>query len=311
VAATGLYFIVDGVLTPLGRARMVPVKNVATAAAKLGLLVALALAVPTATATGLLAAWMLPVTAAVLGVGTLIARRLARPAVAALAETPVAPRREIAAFASAEYVNGLVANAVAFVPPVLVAQVLGPTVSAYFYISWIIGVAASTLLWNVVTSFVVAATEDGAGARVHLRRAVRLGLVVVVPGTVVLVTLAGPLLSVLGPGYATHGAAALRLIGASLPFTGVVMLYAAFCVMNKRMWTLTALQAAGAVVLLAGGSLGLGTLGGTAPALAYLVGQAGIALAALPVVVRTWRAIGASDRRPVWAASVPAGRPAR
>jgi O-antigen/teichoic acid export membrane protein len=310
VAASGLYFIVDGVLTPLGRATWVPVKNVLTAGGKLALLAMLALVAPAALATGMLAAWMVPVTVSVVVAGGLILFRLTgrptdRPA------GPVAPRREIASFVSAEYVNGIVANAVAFVPPVLVAHALGTTVSAYFYIPWIIGVAATTLLWNVVTSFVVAASEDGAAARVHLGRAVRLGLAVLVPGTVTLVVAAEPLLGVLGPEYAAQGATALRLIGASLPFTGVLMLYAAFCVMNKRMWTLTALQGAGAAVVLVGGSLGLERLGGTAPALAYLVGQALVALAVLPAVLRTWRAVGTGERRPAWVDSMPAGQPAR
>ncbi|MDG4830329.1 hypothetical protein O7627_13575 [Solwaraspora sp. WMMD1047] len=298
VVASAIFFIQDGVLAALRRPSWVPAKNVVASAAKLALLPLLA---GTATGDGLLLAWALPMLATMLAVNWWILARLA-PARGRLpgAAAPVA-RREVLSFASAEYVNGFVTNAVAFLPPVLVAGALGPADGAYFYIPWVIGVAGTTLLWNVVTSFVVEAASDGSRARAHVNRAATLVGLVVGPAAVLLALAAGPLLRPLGPAYAEHGADALRLIGLSLPFTGVVLLYAAFAIMEKRMWRMVAIQSAGAVAFLAGSWLGLPRLGIVAPALALLAAQAAVAAVLLPGLIRRYRATGSAHRRPDWA----------
>jgi hypothetical protein len=54
-------------------------------------------------------------------------------------------------------------------------------------------------------------------------------------------------------------------------FTCVVLLYAAFCVMDRRMWTLAAAQGVGAVILLAGSGL-TRPAGARIPDLAGVVG---------------------------------------
>ncbi len=307
VIATGLSFIVDGVLTPLGRARWVPAKNIAIAAAKLALLAVLAVASIEA-APALTVAWTVPVAIAVIVLGTHLARRVVARHSAATATfaDSVPPRRgEIASFVSAEYLNGLIANAVAFVPPVLVSHLLGTASSAYFYVPWLVGVSATTLLWNIVTSYVVSAAGDPAGgtaahgAGTHLRRATQLGLLVVVPATLILTTAATPLLTVVGAGYAEHGALALRLIGASLPFTALLLAYSAFCVMDKRMWTVVLVGGVSTAAFLAASWLGLPRFGLVAPALAYLVTQAAAGLAVAPAVLRRYRAVRGLPQ-PVW-----------
>jgi O-antigen/teichoic acid export membrane protein len=215
-------------------------------------------------------------------------------------------------FASAEYVNGVINNAVSFLPPVLVTHALGAALSAYFYIPWIIGVAVTTLLWNIVLSFVVEATTDGARAREHVNRAAGLVAAVVGGGALVLVLAATPLLRLLGADYAAEGATSLRLIGLSLPFTGIFVLYGAFSVMEKRMWRMVLIQSVGAVVFLGGSLLGLHTgfslfglhtgVGLEAPAWALLVSQGGIGLVLLPGLIKKYRATGARHvDRPTWA----------
>jgi O-antigen/teichoic acid export membrane protein len=296
VVASALTFISDGALIALGQATWVPAKNVATAVAKLALVVGLGVAGATAAGFGLLAAWAVPVIASVIVVAIVVVRRFA-PAHAAATRHRQAPlhRAEVARFVTAEYVNSLVSNTVAFVPPVLVSITVGAVLGAYFYIPWLVGVAATTLLWNVVTSFVVAASGEHGSPRKHLTHSIRLGAVVSGGGALVLVLGAGPLLSLLGPGYAAHGATAMRLIGASLPFTALLLLFAAFCLMDKRVWGLTAVQLTGAALFLGGSWVGLSRLGITAPALAYLVSQAAVALFLLPALIRRYRRFDRTD----------------
>ncbi|MDQ7905781.1 hypothetical protein RB614_14775 [Phytohabitans sp. ZYX-F-186] len=293
VVAGAQLFIQDGVLAALGKAVWVPVKNALLAGLRLTLLVALASG---ATAGRIFVAWAAPAIAVALVVVYWVVFRL----VPAHGRTPAGPAGGgIASFVSAEYVNGLISNAVSFVPPVLVATALGDVASAHFYLPWIMGVSVTTLLWNLVTSYVVTASGSKAASgahnpRAHLDRLVRLGLLVVVPSALVLTLAPGPLLRIFGPEYAAEGATALRLIGLALPCTAVVLLYAAFATMAKRMWPLAAVQLTAATVFLAGAALGVGPLGTTGPALAYLVAQAGAALLVLPAVVRHHRAATAA-----------------
>jgi len=285
-ALAAVSFVADGVITSLGRAHWVPLKNVGTHAAKLGLAVLLGVVGLTASYRSLFLAWMVPITIAV----TLVvaaALRLARTRRGTPQTTPVR-RREVASFVGAEYVNGILGNVVTYLPPVLVAHVLGAEHSAYFYVPWTMGVGATALLWNIVTSFVVAASSDPRQAPQALKRAIRLGAVISVPGAIVLVLGAKPLLSLLGAGYA-QGAVVLSLVGASLPFTAVLLLYSAFCVMRKRVWPLVAVQTGAVVVLIGMSWWGMPLWGATASGLAYFVGQAGFTLLVLPRVIRIYR----------------------
>ncbi|MFF0717177.1 lipopolysaccharide biosynthesis protein [Micromonospora sp. NPDC003816] len=296
VLASAIFFIQDGVLAALRRPGLVPAKNIVASGAKLALLPLLAGVVA---GDGVLLAWVLPMLVTMLVTNWWILARLT-PRVGTV-PLPGRARHGMTSFASAEYVTGLVNNAVAFLPPVLVAHALGATASAYFYVPWTIGVAGTTLLWNVVISFVVAASSDGAEARVHVRRALVLVGLVVGAGAVTLGGAAGALLAPLGGQYAAHGADALRLIGLSLPFTGVILLYAAFAIMEKRMWRMVLVQSTAALLFLGGGWYGLPRLGIVAPAVALLLAQAATALVLLPGLRRRLRAVVAPQHRPAWA----------
>jgi O-antigen/teichoic acid export membrane protein len=297
VIASAIFFIQGSVLIVLGRAAWVPAVNGVTSVARLALLPLLA----GAAVGGLFVAWAVPIVVATLAVTWWVVARGAPAHARGEAAEPAGERREVLGFASAEYVNGLLTNAVAFLPPVLVAAVLGPEQSAYFYLPWLVGVSAVTLLWNVVTSFVVEASRDGGRGREHLNRMLGMVLGIVVPGTLVLSLAATPLMSLLGPEYASQGATPLRLIGLSLPFAAVVLLFSAFSAMEKRMWRLVLVQGSGAVVLFAGIWLGLPRFGIVAPAAALLLAQAVVALVLLPTLVRKYRETGAGrPDAPVW-----------
>lgn len=281
-------YVADGVVTSLGRAHWVPLKNVGTHGVKLGLAVILGIFGLTASYRSLFLTWVVPIAISVTIV-VAAALRLAHTRRGQPQTTPVR-RRELASFVGAEYVNGILGNVVIYVPPVLVAYVLGVERSAYFYVPWTMGVGATALLWNIVTSFVVTASSDPSQAPQALRRTVRLGAVIAVPGALVLGLGAKHLVSLVGPGYA-HGAGVLSLVGFALPFTAVLLLYSAFCVMRRRVWPLVAVQAASVFVLVGMSWWGMPQWGVSAPGLAYLVGQAGLALLVLPRVIRRYREI--------------------
>lgn len=305
VVASALHFIADGVLNGLGRAAAVPVRTVAASAGKLALLAGLGIAGVHLSGEHVLLVWTLPVVVVVAATAWVVLRRLV-PAHSRGASEPI-DRRELVRFAGAEYVNAIVTNLVSFLPPVLVTAAVGADQGAYFYLPWLIGVSVTTMLWNIVTSYVATAsgTLSAEERWRHLGRAVRLGAVVALGGAAVLAAGATPLLWLLGPAYAEHGATALRLIGATLPFTAVGLLFAALRFMRKRLWLLTLLQAGAGALFLGGTVATVARFGIVAPAGAYLVAQALLALLVAPFLVRDLRAL-----RPAAPAAPPGSAPA-
>ncbi len=315
VIATAIFLVQDGVLTGLRRAGAVPAKNAVSAFGKLALLPALAGSTAGAAGgDGLLLAWVLPVVAVMVAWNGWILLRLVPAHVRDNPDAPPLKLREVLRFASAEYVNGIVTNVVAFLPPLLVTHVAGTVGGAYFYLPWVIGVSVTTMLWQTVTSFVAeASTAESRGdhtrVATHLRRTVALIAAVAGGGGLFLAAAAEPLLRLLGAGYAAQGTTGLRLIGLSLPFTGVIVLYAGFAAMEKRMGRMVLAQSAAAGAFLAATWFNLPHHGLVAPALAQLLTQATLALTLLPGLVT--RITAMSPPAPAAPAEIPRPRPAR
>jgi len=311
VVVSALHFIFDGVLNGLGRAAAVPVRAIAASAGKLALLAGLGIAGVHLSGEDVLLVWTLPVAVVVAATAWVVLRRFVPAHSRGVSEA--IDRRELVRFAGAEYVNAIVTNLVSFLPPVLVTAAVGADQGAYFYLPWLIGVSVTTMLWNIVTSYVATAsgTLSAEERWRHLLRAIRLGAVVAVGGAAVLAAAATPLLWLLGPAYAEHGATTLRLIGATLPFTAVGLLFAALRFMRKRLGLLTLLQAAAGLLFLGGTVATVARYGIVAPAGAYLIAQALLALLVAPFLVRDLRALRPSAGTPTATpVSDPSGPPA-
>jgi O-antigen/teichoic acid export membrane protein len=235
VAAFAFLLIQDGVLTAFGRARWVPLAKAVVALARFGLLLTLF--------TGsLVSAWTVPTVAVVLVVTGIVfalaARRTGTP------ELP-APRA-LASFYAAEYTSNIANAATIYLPPVLVAALLGAADAAYLNLPWLAVLTVSTLLWNVVSPLI--AHSHSTDLRHHLQRTLRVGTIVVAAATV-LTFFAGPrLLALQGPGYAEAGAGLTRLLALSIPFTGVVVLCLAVKSIDRDVWRAAAVNAAAAAV---------------------------------------------------------------
>jgi O-antigen/teichoic acid export membrane protein len=287
VMLLAVLIVQDGVLAALRKATWVPVVKAGFAAAKVGLLpvvVALGLS------DGLFLAWSAPVVVAVGAVTVLLFTRVVPRHVRATADRAALPgRRDLASFLSGQYVSSIVFNVVYGAPPVIVATVLGAETSAYFAIPWLIATSVVALLANIGMSLVAEVSGDEGQLRAHLRRAVRLVVLVAGGGGALLVAAAPLALRVFGPAYATHGTTTLRLLGFGLPFAGLVFLYTALNAIDRRVWRSVLAQAAIAVVFLGGALLVMPRYGTAGVAVAFAVAEALVAVCVLPRVVRALR----------------------
>lgn len=278
VVSLCFFLLQDAVLVGVSRPRIVPVENVLTGVARLGMLIAL---VSVGSGTALLAAWTVPAALAVVLVsGWLLVRGLASgPADGPVVAVGTSRLRSLVA---AEYVGSLLGLSAIYAPPLLVAQRLGVVENAYFILPWLACTSAQTLLYNVAGSFLVDSVDRGGLSASTLRTLSRLAALVVLPITLLPLLAARPALALLGAGYAEGSTALLQLVALATPFTAVFVLYATLARLRGHMWELAVVTGAvsGTFVLAslpvmdAFGIEGIGAL--------YLAVQAAAALAVLP-----------------------------
>lgn len=283
VPVLAIFALQDSVLTALRFTPWVPVENVSFAVSKIALLPLLVL-LP---AGGIVASWVVPAAVAVLVVSVLLFRRVL-PRLAAL-EGALPDRRQLASFVAGEYVSNICGIATIQLMPVLIVWRLGATEAAFFSLPWLALMALTFLLYNVSSSFLVETLGEHGRADRLVRRSLVLWAAIALAAFAACVLLAQPLLSLVGSRYALHGAALLRLIGASVPFSAIVALYSTFVWLDRRVWLLAAIQAASGAALLATTLALLPHVGLTAPGWANLAIQGAEAAIMAPLAIRRIR----------------------
>ncbi len=280
VALLAIFTLQDSVLTALRIAHWVPVENASFGAAKLILLPMFAF-LPGH--LGPVVAWILPVAMGVLAVNLLLFRGpVAQTRRMHTGELP--PRGRLLSFVAAEYACTLCALATLQVMPLLVLWRLGAVSEGYFTLPWLICTGITLLLWNIGASFVVAVIATPTDTPAHLRRSLRLGGVVVLCAVLACCVAGSLILGVAGHGYAEHGTSLLFLLGLSVPFTAVTVLYSAFAWVEQKLWRLVAIEAGSGLLLLATTFALLPGLGLVAIGWAFLATQGVAAILMTPAL---------------------------
>ncbi|CAM5573219.1 lipopolysaccharide biosynthesis protein [Streptomyces chartreusis] len=208
VIAWNLLTLQDGVLTGLRSALWVPVGNTVFSAVKLGLLVAFAVAIPTA---GVFVSWVAAIAVSVLPLGWLVFRRLV-PRHAAATEDHARPPslKEIGRFLAGDYTGSLFSLAVVYLIPVIVAAQVSSENNAYFYITATIGGTVNLLAINMGASLTVEGAHDPGQLAGNTRAALKRMARIMIPVAAILFFGAPWILGVFGPGYADAATPLLR-----------------------------------------------------------------------------------------------------
>ncbi|MFD0438567.1 lipopolysaccharide biosynthesis protein [Streptomyces chartreusis] len=208
VIAWNLLTLQDGVLTGLRSALWVPVGNTVFSAVKLGLLVAFAVAIPTA---GVFVSWVAAIAVSVLPLGWLVFRRLVPRHAAATEEHTRPPSlKEIGRFLAGDYTGSLFSLAVVYLIPVIVAAQVSSEDNAYFYITATIGGTVNLLAINMGASLTVEGAHEPGRLAANTRAALRRMARIMIPVAAILFFGAPWILGVFGPGYADAATPLLR-----------------------------------------------------------------------------------------------------
>lgn len=249
VAATAIFTIEDNVLVALRRAVWVPVENGSFGIAKIAILFALA---PVGTAFALFSAWMIPLTLTIPVISAVLFFRFLPPASRPRHTTRLGrqARSAIIRFAVGDATGGLFTQAWTYLLPVLIIALLGASVNALFYISFLF----SSTIDQVAANYASPLTVEGAHAPDKIASLIRLALrrifTIILPTVAVLLVISPWLLRAFGDKYVSAVPLLDLLLVACLP-KALATVYYAYCRVQRRTHVSAVMQACVCVATLA------------------------------------------------------------
>jgi O-antigen/teichoic acid export membrane protein len=284
-----VFVLQDDALTGLRATKWIPVENLLFGFTKLALLPLFILLVPR---QAIFLAWSMPVFFAVAFVSRyLFRKRIPEHELAGRGRSLLPSGKEIASILAAQGATQLVGIISSTLMPLIVISRLGASANGHFYLPWTIAVSFSSLIWSVLTSFLVEAAHDPSTMRSHVDRTVRLTLLILLPGVAAGVALAPDVLRIFGATYAEHGTTLLRLLLLALPGSAVTSFFTSFLWLERRMLMLASRQFADAALFLGMTLVLIGHLGLLAVGVASLATEALQAVMFLPGAVGRYRMV--------------------
>lgn len=305
MALWGVFVLQDSALSAMRRATWVPIENAGFSIAKIALL---PLLVAMGSAHAVFLAWMLPILVVVPIVNVLLFARVLRPARRA-APDEAAERllggRDLARFLAQDYGGFVLGQAAVTLVPLIVIAQLGNTASAHFYMPFMLIVAFDLLFYNVTTSMTVEGAHDEGRTAQLAATVARRFLVILIPAALVICAAAPLLLIPFGEDYVDAGTGVLRLLALASIARAIVCLYVATARLQGRGRAILASQAsvfAGvvALALALAEPLGLPGIG-----VAWLAGNAVVAIVVGPSLLRLLRSGAAPAPEPELSPTLP------
>lgn len=246
VLVWAVFTLQDVVLTGLRQAVWVPVNSLLFGLVKMGLLVALAVALP---GGGIFVSWVVPTALALIPVtwfvfGYAVPRRLRERQ-----DEGEPPRlREIGRFLAGDYPGTLSILAIVYLVPTIVSALVGPAAFGRFAMAHTLGSLIELLAMNMAISLTVEGSLAPDRLAADCRRALRRAFTIIVPVIAVTVAAAPLILTVFGPEFAAEGSTLLRLLALAVLPRVLIEIY------------LSSLRAQGRARRLAGTQMGLAGL---------------------------------------------------
>lgn len=281
VAIWCVFTLQDVVLAGLRKAVWVPVNSLCFGLIKMGLLVALAGALPD---DGIYVSWIIPTALALIPVnlfifGVLVPRHARR---AAPEGTRPPQLREVGRFLAGDYPGAFSILAIVYFLPVYVASQISGEMFGYFAMAQTLGAMIELLAINMATSLTVEGSSDRSRLAANCKQAMRRSYLIIAPVSLVTFAAAPLILSVFGPGFAEHGTLLLRLMALAVLPRVLIEIYLSGTRAEGRPRTLAVVQIGLAVLVLTSSVLLLPVAGGAAVGYGLLFSEILVALLILP-----------------------------
>lgn len=194
-------------------------------------------------------------------------------------------------FSAANHVSGIFSALTLAAIPLLIVNTLGAEDVAYYYIAFMIASFLFMIPMAIYVSLFVEGSHFMNELGAHVRKALKLALLIVVPLVILILFFGDRLLLFFGPEYADEGFGTLQVLAISSVFTAFNAMFMATRQVLKRMKTIVALAAFNVFAIVGFGYLFLPWMGLIGIAVAWTVVKGMISAGIGLYVLRTrWTA---------------------
>ncbi|MEU8245967.1 hypothetical protein [Nonomuraea sp. NPDC048916] len=210
VLVWAVFTLQDVVLTGLRKATWVPLNSLVFGLVKMGLLVALAGALPEG---GIFVSWMVPTAIALIPINWFIfAIVIPRHVKSAEANARPPRLRDVGRFLAGDFPGTLSILAIVYLVPVIIATQVGEATFGRFSMAHTLGCMIELLAMNMAVSLTVEGSFNRAQLADNCRRALRRAFLIITPVIGVTILAAPLILTIFGSEFATEGTTLLRLM---------------------------------------------------------------------------------------------------
>ncbi len=195
--------------------------------------------------------------------------------------------RAILPFSLANYFGNLFWTAPAFILPIMVVNLLGAEINAYFYIAWSIGSVLAMVPSSGSISLFAEGSYEEEKLKQNVWRSLKMVFVILLPLVVLILVLADKILLLFGGAYSENGATLLRLLTISALPLAINVVYLSIKRVEKKLKVLIGLSASMAIITLGVSFYLLPLMGINGAGIAWLSSQGTVTLGiAISFVVR-------------------------
>jgi O-antigen/teichoic acid export membrane protein len=187
-------------------------------------------------------------------------------------------------FSFTNYIANFLLAAPNFILPLMIINLLGAEINAYFYIGWMIGFLLFTVASSTSMSLFAEGSYDEKRLGGNAWRSLKLTLLILVPCVILVLIFADKILLIFGSAYSENATTLLRIISLSAFPYAVNSIYLGIKRVERKLAIIIGLTAFVAVVTLVLSYLLLSYLGINGAGIAWLAAQGIVAL----VIVASW-----------------------
>jgi O-antigen/teichoic acid export membrane protein len=188
--------------------------------------------------------------------------------------------QEIRNYSVVNYISRLILQITPLIFPLMVVNILGSAMNAYFAMSWTIVAIMQVIPTSLFNSFLAESATEKKLNKKNFRKVLVLMLELLIPATLAVILLAGLILSVFGAAYAEQGTTLVRILALSIIPWGIIYLFITVERYKKSSLSIIFATLASAVLSLGLSYLMMSAWGLIGLGIGYLTGQVIVALIA-------------------------------
>jgi len=186
--------------------------------------------------------------------------------------------REIRNYSAINYVSRLILQITPLILPLMIVNILGSEMNAYFAMSWTIVAIAQVVPTSLFNSFLAESVNEKKLNKKNFKKVFFLMLELLIPATILMILLASFILSIFGSTYSEQGTSLVRILALSTIPWGIIYLFITVERYKKSSLSIIFATLASAILSIGLSYLLMSTWGLIGLGIGYLAGQTIVAI---------------------------------